>query len=138
MVWIFQIRRIIGALCAVGQGQITERDIYELLTIPSHKAWIELFIQKKVETAPAGALYFMGLNYKAEDLWTLAPAEHNARGVRVKSFFEDFDQVHADEMDAMDQNNDQDKHQDDDNVSQETLNTLQHWNAKTNYFFLLN
>ncbi|XP_055310398.1 tRNA pseudouridine synthase-like 1 [Sitodiplosis mosellana] len=83
-----QIRRIVGALCALAQGRITERDIYELLTIPSFHTWDHLFRQKQIETAPAYGLYFIGINYKPEEDWTLEPIELSARGTRIKSFFD--------------------------------------------------
>ncbi|XP_031622428.1 tRNA pseudouridine synthase-like 1 [Contarinia nasturtii] len=81
-----QIRNIMGALCACAQNRITERDIYELLTIPSHKSWKMLKYQELVETAPAHGLYFIGINYKPEKEWTLEPIETSSRGLRMKSF----------------------------------------------------
>lgn len=83
-----QIRRMIGALCAVGEGRISERDIYELLTIPSFRTWDELCDRKLIETAPACALYFIGINYKPDEEQSLNDLERTARGTRVRSFFE--------------------------------------------------
>lgn len=83
-----QIRRIMGALCAVGLGKIMLKDIYELLTIPSHNSWEYLRHQNLVETAPAFGLYFTGITYKTKDEWTLNLPEKTSRGSRVKSFFD--------------------------------------------------
>lgn len=83
-----QIRRMIGALCAFAQGRITERDIYELLTIPSFRSWDDLARRKQIETAPACGLYFIGINYKPEADWTLKSREVTARGIRIKSFLD--------------------------------------------------
>lgn len=86
--FLSQIRRMIGALCAVGEGRISERDIYELLTIPSFRTWDELCDRKLIETAPACALYFIGINYKPDEEQSLNDLERTARGTRVRSFFE--------------------------------------------------
>lgn len=67
-------------------GKITERDIYELLTIPSMSTWNSLEYAEKVETAPAYGLYFIGIKYKPEEEWTLSQTEKSARGMRLKSF----------------------------------------------------
>lgn len=83
-----QIRRIVGVLCAYGQDRITKRDIYELLTIPSFHSWDDLTRQKKIETAPACGLYFIGINYKPKADWTLKPREVTVRGTRIKSFLD--------------------------------------------------
>lgn len=52
----FQIRRIIGTLVGVATGELTKRDVYEMLTIPS-RSW-------KVQTAPAAGLYLLNVRYK--------------------------------------------------------------------------
>lgn len=85
----FQIRRIIGALCSVAEGKISERDIYELLTIPSHKMWDDLADHKLVRTAPACGLYFIGLSYRPEDQRYIGPVRQTPRGVRIRSFVVD-------------------------------------------------
>lgn len=79
----FQIRKMVGALCAFAMGRITERDVYELLTIPSISAWNLLSAEKNIEVAPAYGLYFAGINYKSEEEWSLDPHD-----VRSKSFFQ--------------------------------------------------
>lgn len=85
----FQIRRIIGALCGVAEGKIAERDIYELITIPSYKMWDDLSDRKLVKTAPACGLYFIGLNYRPEDQRYIGPVRLTPRGVRIRSFVVD-------------------------------------------------
>lgn len=79
---------MIGALCAVAEGRITERDIYELITIPSFRTWDELAERKLVETAPGCALYFIEINYKPEEERHLNDPSITMLGTRVKSFFE--------------------------------------------------
>lgn len=81
-----QIRRIIGALCAVAEGKIVERDIYEMLTIPSYRMWDDLAERKLIQTAPACGLYFIGLNYRPEEVRYTGPVRLTPRGVRVRSF----------------------------------------------------
>lgn len=79
---------MMGALCACAQNRITERDIYELLTIPSQTSWNFLADQNIVQTVPAEGLYFIGINYKPEEEWTLEPMERSVHGLRMKSFLE--------------------------------------------------
>lgn len=55
-----QIRRIIGSLIAVGEGTISKRDIYEMITIPSRHSW------KNVRTAPPFGLYLTDIEYNQE------------------------------------------------------------------------
>lgn len=78
---------MVGALCAVAQGRITDQDIYELLTIPSYSTWDHLSHQNKLETAPACGLYFIGINYKSKEDWKLERRELTVRGTRIKSYF---------------------------------------------------
>lgn len=75
---------MIGSLCAIAQGRISEQDIYELLTIPSFKTWTNLYEKKLVDTAPASALFFVEINYKKET--SLNQPQKTARGTRIKSF----------------------------------------------------
>lgn len=86
---MFQIRRIVGALCAVAEDRIDERDIYELLTIPSHKMWDDLVERKLVETAPPCGLYFIGLKYRPQDQRYIGPVRLTPRGVQIRSFVVD-------------------------------------------------
>lgn len=80
-----QIRKIMGALCAIALGKMDLKGMYELLTIPSRNTWEHY--KKSVETAPAFGLYFIGITYKAKDEWNLDAVEKTSRGTRVKSFF---------------------------------------------------
>lgn len=78
-----------GVLCAVAEGRINERDVYELITIPSFRTWDALSGQnKRIATAPACGLYFIGINYKPEEEWSLDARETTVRGTRCKTFFE--------------------------------------------------
>lgn len=92
-VFSLQIRRIIGALCAVAEGKIDERDIYELLTIPSHQMWSDLVERNLVKTAPPCGLYFIGLNYRNEENRYLGPVRLTPRGIRIRSFVDDSIQI---------------------------------------------
>lgn len=87
--FLLQIRRIIGALCAVAESKIDERDIYEMLTIPSYKLWDDLADRKLIKTAPACGLYFIGLNYRKEEERYIGPVRLTPRGVRIRSFVVD-------------------------------------------------
>lgn len=54
----FQIRRIVGTLIAAGEGKITERDVYEMVTIPSRSSWL-----RPIKIAPAHGLYLVSIEY---------------------------------------------------------------------------
>lgn len=56
-----QVRRIIGTLVCHGQGKISEKDIYEMLTIPSKYNWIS-----QVPVAPPYGLYLAKVDYDFE------------------------------------------------------------------------
>lgn len=53
-----QVRRIIGTLVSHGEGRISEKDIYEMLTIPSKYNWIS-----KIPVAPPYGLYLAKVDY---------------------------------------------------------------------------
>lgn len=53
-----QIRRIVGTLIAVAEGKTTERDVYEMLTIPSKHSW-----RSGIKVAPAYGLYLTQVVY---------------------------------------------------------------------------
>lgn len=52
-----QIRRLMGALIAAGIGQISQKDVYEMLTIPSK------FTYKKISVAPSHGLYLANIEF---------------------------------------------------------------------------
>lgn len=58
-----QVRRIIGTLICHGQGKITQKDIYEMLTIPSKHNWIS-----QIPIAPPYALYLAKVDFDWEKL----------------------------------------------------------------------
>lgn len=70
-------------------GKISERDIYELLTIPSQKMWDDLADRDLIKTAPACGLYFIGLKYRPEEQRYIGPVRLTPRGVRIRSFVVD-------------------------------------------------
>lgn len=50
--------------------------------------WNDLYEQKRIQTAPGYALYFIGINYKPEEQRHLKDPQITVRGMRVKSFVE--------------------------------------------------
>lgn len=52
---------MIGTLVAVADGSINQRDVYEMLTIPSHCSW-----NHKVNPVPAHGLYLLNVEYPEE------------------------------------------------------------------------
>lgn len=52
-----QIRRIVGTLIAIGEREISKRDVYEMVTIPSKYSW------KNLRTAPPNGLYLTKIEY---------------------------------------------------------------------------
>lgn len=58
-----QIRRIVGALVAAAKGRITERDLYEMLTIPSKESF-----HKKIKPAPPNGLYLANIEFREKCL----------------------------------------------------------------------
>lgn len=59
-----QIRRIVGALMAVGEGIISKRDVYEMITIPSSNSWNDVYVRLiRLRTVPAGGLYLTKVEY---------------------------------------------------------------------------
>lgn len=58
----FQVRRIIGTLVAVGSGKITQKDVYEMITIPSKYSW-----GPGLAVMPPYALYLCKVHYDEAD-----------------------------------------------------------------------
>lgn len=78
---------MVAVLIAVAEGKLTKRDVYEMLTIPSRRNWIDMDRKYSLQMAPAHALYFTGIEYKPVEEMSLKPMKMNARAVRMKSFF---------------------------------------------------
>lgn len=57
---------MVGALIAAGEGKLTKRDIYEMLTIPSHHSWKHF-----IRLAPAHGLYLANVDYGNMDSFKL-------------------------------------------------------------------
>lgn len=74
-------------MVAVAEGKLTERHVYEMLTIPSRQLWYDMQTEYSFDMAPAHALYFTGIEYKPIEEMSLKPMEINIRNVRMKSFF---------------------------------------------------
>lgn len=53
---------MIGALIAVGSRRITEKDVYEMITIPSKHSWIP-----GLTVMPPFALYLCKVHYNEDD-----------------------------------------------------------------------
>lgn len=49
---------MVGVLLAAGSGKLNQRDIYEMLTIPSKKSW-----NFRVPSAPSAGLYLTDVEY---------------------------------------------------------------------------
>lgn len=49
---------MVGALIAVGQGDLSKRDIYEMLTIPSKYSWC-----REIQPVPSSGLYLVDVEY---------------------------------------------------------------------------
>lgn len=60
-----QVRRIVGSLIALAADHINEKNIYEMLTIPSKHNW-----DHRVRIAPAYGLYLKRVLYNEEDFQT--------------------------------------------------------------------
>lgn len=73
-------------MCAVALNRITERQLYEMLTIPSHGIWPLMERQNLVTTAPACGLFLHSIVYKAEE--EFGKVQENTRGVQDQSFFD--------------------------------------------------
>ncbi|XP_058816544.1 tRNA pseudouridine synthase-like 1 [Topomyia yanbarensis] len=58
-----QVRRMVGAWIAAAAGRITERDVYEMLTIPSSHSWCDQSV-----VVPAYGLYLCHVEYDPADL----------------------------------------------------------------------
>lgn len=54
-----QIRRMIGTLVATAKGRLTQREIYEMLTIPSQQSF-----SNKINVAPAHGLYLTNIEFR--------------------------------------------------------------------------
>lgn len=54
-----QIRRVVGTLVAAAKGKITQRDLYEMLTIPSQTSF-----SNKINVAPAYGLYLADIEFR--------------------------------------------------------------------------
>ncbi|XP_037934967.1 tRNA pseudouridine synthase-like 1 [Teleopsis dalmanni] len=73
-----QVRRIVGALVAIGVGRIDEKSIYEMLTIPSKHSW-----DSRITLAPAYGLYLSKIHYNENDKYIEAP--ENDKGHELPS-----------------------------------------------------
>ncbi|KMQ84869.1 trna pseudouridine synthase-like 1-like protein [Lasius niger] len=58
-----QIRRMVGALFALGSGKITEKDITVMLQVPSHHNW-----NPRATPAPPNGLHLLNVEYDADEL----------------------------------------------------------------------
>ncbi|XP_012272552.1 tRNA pseudouridine synthase-like 1 isoform X2 [Orussus abietinus] len=58
-----QVRRIVASLIAVGQGLLTEKDVYVMLTVPSTSNW-----NTRASTAPSCGLFLTKVHYDPENL----------------------------------------------------------------------
>lgn len=54
---------MVGTLIAAGNGQINQRNLYEMLTIPSTRIW-----NQRTRPAPSYGLYLSNVEYSAEIL----------------------------------------------------------------------
>lgn len=52
---------MVGTIIAAGNGRIKERDVYEMLTIPSKYSW-----RHKIQPAPSCGLYLTNVEYPDE------------------------------------------------------------------------
>lgn len=53
-----QVRRIVATLIALGQGKITKKDVYEMITIPGAHNW-----DNRIKVVPACGLYLCNVVY---------------------------------------------------------------------------
>lgn len=58
-----QVRRMIGALIALGLGKITEKDITVMLQVPSHHNW-----DPRVTPVPPNGLHLLNVEYDPDEL----------------------------------------------------------------------
>lgn len=58
-----QIRNMVGTIIAAGNGRITERDIYEMLTIPSKYSWL-----RTIYPTSSYGLYLTNVEYPPDVL----------------------------------------------------------------------
>ncbi|XP_012543313.1 tRNA pseudouridine synthase-like 1 isoform X2 [Monomorium pharaonis] len=58
-----QVRRMIGALIALGIGKITEKDITIMLQVPSHNNW-----NPRVTPVPPNGLHLLNVEYDTDEL----------------------------------------------------------------------
>lgn len=54
-----QIRRTVGTMVSLAKGHISQRDVYEMLTIPSHNTF-----NSKIASAPAHGLYLADIEFR--------------------------------------------------------------------------
>lgn len=54
-----QIRRMVGSMIAVAENQITHRDLYEMLTIPSKSSFPD-----KIFVVPSHGLYLADIEFR--------------------------------------------------------------------------
>lgn len=65
------MRRIVGTLISVAEGKATEKDVYEMLTIPSAHSWLRGLI-----VAPPYGLYLVHVDYP--DKWKSFDAQDDS------------------------------------------------------------
>lgn len=63
LIKLFQVRRIVGTLIAVGREKITLKEVKFMLEVPSHLSW-----NPRVHLAPSYGLYLCQVEYSPKDL----------------------------------------------------------------------
>lgn len=59
-----KVRKMVGVLVAAAEGDLTEKDVYEMLTIPSYANWPFNIAY----TLPGHALFLTGIEYEEPEV----------------------------------------------------------------------
>lgn len=74
-----QVRRMVGALIALGLGRITEKDITVMLQVPSHNNW-----NSRIVPVPPNGLHLMDLEYDQDELKNCTILEEQTQELQSK------------------------------------------------------
>lgn len=72
-----QVRRIIGTLVAAAEDKLTEKDVYEMLTIPSKYSW------RRIIVVPPHGLYLTHVEYPKE--WKTLKIDESQKKLELES-----------------------------------------------------
>ncbi|KAL0134245.1 hypothetical protein PUN28_001204 [Cardiocondyla obscurior] len=80
-----QVRRMVGALIALGLGKITEKDITVMLQVPSHSNW-----NPRITPVPPNGLHLLNVEYDLDELRNCTIPENQEKNLQSENQMQEF------------------------------------------------